>query len=75
MSAHEVMMSVVIRGNAVSMTGHVVRGELNKISTEEVKMSTSEVEISGHFSLAICFMKIKPQTCHRKISIEPQLNL
>lgn len=61
----------MIRGNAVSMTGHVVRGELNKISTEEVKMSTSEVEISGHFSLAICFMKIKPQTCHHKISIEP----
>lgn len=46
----------MIRGNAVSMTGHVVKGELNKISFEEVKMSTSEVEISGHFGLAISFM-------------------
>lgn len=61
----------MIRGNAVSMTGHVVKGELNKISFEEVKMSTSEVEISGHFGLAISFMEKKPQTCHHKISIEP----
>lgn len=62
----------MIRGNAVSMTGHVVKGELNKISFEEVKMSTSEVEISGHFGLAISFMEKKNL---KLVTIKFQLNL
>lgn len=61
----------MIRGNAVSMTGHVVKVELNKISFEGVKMSTSEVEISGHFGLAISLMGKKPQL----VTIKFQLNL
>lgn len=41
------------------MMGYVVKGELNKIFIEEVKMLILEVEILGYFSFVICFMKIK----------------
>lgn len=39
------------------MMGYVVKGELNKIFFEEVKMLILEVEILGYFGFVISFME------------------
>lgn len=41
------------------MMGYVVKGELNKIFFEEVKMLILEVEILGYFGFVISFMEKK----------------